>query len=128
MFKIDSHCYKCVGLPFGWAPSPGVFTKFMKQIVNALRNPINIVGDRFMIKSYNHMLVDKFMSAFIDDMLGGEQGYDKTTLFALCTIDMLHRLAVFFHLTKSIVVPTTLIKHLGFNLDVSKKLFLLTDK
>jgi hypothetical protein len=68
------------------------------------------------------------MSAFIDDMLGGENGYDKTTLLTLCVIDMLHKLAVFFHLSKSVVIPTTLIKHLGFNLDVTKKIFLLTDK
>jgi hypothetical protein len=42
-------------------------------------------------------------------------------LFALCAIDLLHNLAVFFHITKSVVIPTTLIKHLGFNLDVTGK-------
>lgn len=81
-----------------------------------------------MIKQYNHMLLDKFMSAFLDDMLGGEAGYEKTTLFAICTIDLLYRLAVFFQLSKSVIIPTTMIKHLGFNLDVSNKIYLLTDK
>ncbi len=45
------------------------------------------------------------MSAFIDDMLGGENGVDKTALLALCTMDLLHKLTVFFHLSKSVVVP-----------------------
>jgi hypothetical protein len=29
-FKIDGKFYMCVGLPFGWSPAPGVFTKFIK--------------------------------------------------------------------------------------------------
>lgn len=89
---------------------------------------MHIVGDNFLIKSYNHLLMDKFVSAFIDDIIGGEKGFDKSVLFSLCTIDLLHKLAVFFHLAKSVAVPTTDIKHLGFDLDVTNKLFLLTSK
>jgi hypothetical protein len=47
----------------------------------------------------------KFISAFLDDMLGGAQGYSSCTLFSICVIDLLLKLAVFFQIAKSQVVP-----------------------
>ena len=29
-FKIDDEYFMAIGLPFGWAPAPGVFTKFIR--------------------------------------------------------------------------------------------------
>ena len=41
-FKIDGEFFQARGLPFGWAPAPGVFTKFVRQVLAALRNPSRI--------------------------------------------------------------------------------------
>ena len=38
-FKINGEYFIAVGLPFGWAPAPGVFTKFVRQALNAMRYP-----------------------------------------------------------------------------------------
>jgi asparagine N-glycosylation enzyme membrane subunit Stt3 len=29
-FKINGEFFEAVGLPFGWAPAPGIFTKFVR--------------------------------------------------------------------------------------------------
>jgi hypothetical protein len=39
-----------LGLPFGWSPAPGVFTKFIRQVLAALRNPQRIRTDDWIIK------------------------------------------------------------------------------
>lgn len=41
-FKIDGIFYEAVGLPFGWSPAPAIFTKFVKQVLNAIRYPMQI--------------------------------------------------------------------------------------
>lgn len=38
-FCIDNKFYEAVGLPFGWAPAPAIFTKFVRQILSAVRYP-----------------------------------------------------------------------------------------
>lgn len=39
-----------IGLPFGWAPAPGVFTKFLKEVITAIRRPEIISGCDWLIK------------------------------------------------------------------------------
>ena len=39
-----------IGLPFGWAPAPGIFTKFIKQVLIAVRNPTALLGTHWKIK------------------------------------------------------------------------------
>lgn len=41
-----------VGLPFGWAPAPIAFTKFIRQILRAIRSPSIIISNQFLITSY----------------------------------------------------------------------------
>ena len=36
---VDGELFLCHGLPFGWAPAPGVFTKFARNLLEAVRNP-----------------------------------------------------------------------------------------
>ena len=38
-FMVDGELFVCRGLPFGWAPAPGVFTKFARNLLEAVRNP-----------------------------------------------------------------------------------------
>jgi hypothetical protein len=52
--------------------------------------------DTLLIKRYNHLLIDKYISAYLDDILGGENGYENTILFMLCVVELLQSLAVFF--------------------------------
>lgn len=39
-----------IGLPFGWAPAPGIFTKFMKEFIKVFRNPKLISNGDWLIK------------------------------------------------------------------------------
>ena len=36
-----------IGLPFGWAPAPGVFTKFIRQVLNVIRYPNMITNGNY---------------------------------------------------------------------------------
>ena len=73
-------------------------------------------------------IVDKFISSFLDDLLGGARTLKLTNLFVICLLDLFYNLGVFFQMSKSQVVPTTEIVHLGFVLDVVAKKLKLTDK
>lgn len=74
------------------------------------------------------MFFDIYVSAFLDDVLGGKNTFEKTLLFMIYALDLIQNLAILFKVRKSVIIPTTVVKHLGFNLDVSKNLFLLTPK
>lgn len=50
-FKIDGVFYIARGLPFGWAPAPGIFTKFIKEVLNVIRRPHIIGGTDWIIKN-----------------------------------------------------------------------------
>ncbi len=39
-----------IGLPFGWAPAPGIFTKFLKEVLKVLRDPMRIKSGDWLIK------------------------------------------------------------------------------
>lgn len=70
-FKIDGRFYQAIGLPFGWSPAPGCFTKFIKQILNALRNPSMITSPlHWIIRDQASELGHYFVSGFLDDLLG----------------------------------------------------------
>lgn len=38
-FKVGDDFYQCCALPFGWRLSPFVFTKLMRPVISAIRNP-----------------------------------------------------------------------------------------
>lgn len=42
------------------------------------------------------MFLDKYISAFLDDVLGGECTFEKTFLFMVCALDLLKNLAIVF--------------------------------
>ncbi len=52
--------------------------------------------DTLLIKRYNNHLINKFVSAFLDDYLCGAEGFNTTTLFVICVIDLFYHLGIFF--------------------------------
>lgn len=87
-----------MGLPFGWSPAPAIFTKFVRQILHALRYPLSIqhtlpciIRDKFF------ELGDYFVTAFLDDILGIGCSYDETKLLCSAILELLSSLAILFH-------------------------------
>lgn len=68
-FSIDNEFFVAIGLPFGWAPAPGIFTKFLKEVVNILRRPHTISRGDWQIKNNYHLFGDYLVTTFLDDLL-----------------------------------------------------------
>jgi hypothetical protein len=59
----------------GWSPAPGAFTKFVKQIINVIRNPMLIKSPMpWMIRDNLRAIGKYLISAFLDDLLGLTKG------------------------------------------------------
>lgn len=109
-----------LGLPFGWAPAPGVFTKFLKETITALRTPYLIKGNDWEIKNSFLSFGDYLVTAFLDDMLAIATSYTCTKLLSIAMVDTLRKLGLFFHVHKCVLEPTEIIEHLGFKLIINK--------
>ncbi len=72
----------------------------MKCIVNCIRSPSIITIDTLLIKQYNAHIASKFVTAFLDDLLGGARDKQSALLFVLCIIDLFINLGVCFQLSK----------------------------
>lgn len=76
-----------MGLPFGWAPAPAIFTKFMRPLLGALRNPHVIRSpESWLIFTQAQNLGEYFVSAYLDDLIGMAVGSYATNLLCAAVI------------------------------------------
>lgn len=68
----------------------------MKQIINAVRDPLLITDRNLLMSVYSDYLHDRFITAFLDDFLGGAPTFELAVLFVICLIDLFYNLAIFF--------------------------------
>ncbi len=112
----------------GWSPAPGVFTKFIRQVLAALRYPNRIHSPDWLIKRHYADLAPYYVSAFLDDILGLGVGSYRTNLLVTCVLEMFTRLALLYHVHKCELRAKKKIEHLGFTVNVENHTFELSDK
>ena len=109
-FEFNGQLYQFTVLPFGLSTSPYVFTKILKPVINILR-----------LKGYRSTI-------YLDDIcLFGES---KTMCLNNTkeTMNLLTSLGFIINFEKSNIVPKKICQFLGFVIDSSKMLLMLTDK
>lgn len=116
------------GLPFGWAPAPGIFTKFIRQVLNLLRHPKMAGHHGLLIRQIYDQIGDFFVTAFLDDLLALANSYENAKLLCDAILQLFKVLALLFHPNKCQLRPVQELDHLGFKLDIPGKKFLLTEK
>lgn len=129
-FQVGEYTYRCRGLPFGWSLSPYVFTKFMRPVIAALRSP-SLMGPRLQYLRLYQLLSDlpvKLVSVFLDDILALLCSILEAEQFVQAAIELFQLLGLKYHPQKSTLRPTPRIVHLGFLLDIPKRMFVLTER
>ena len=109
-FEFNGQLYQFTVLPFGLSTSPYVFTKILKPVINILR-----------LKGYRSTI-------YLDNIcLFGES---KTMCLNNTkeTMNLLTSLGFIINFEKSNIVPKKICQFLGFVIDSSKMLLMLTDK
>ena len=109
-FEFRGKLYKFVCLPFGLSTSPYVFTKVLKPVMKILRS-----------QAYRSVI-------YLDDILCIGGHYDDCLKNALATINTLQTLGFLINNNKSVLVPKTVCKFLGFLLDSEQIILKLTEK
>lgn len=109
-FKSEGTLYRFTCLPFGLSSSPFVFTKVLKPVINFLRK-----------KGFLSVI-------YLDDILCIADSYEECLRNARYTIELLESLGFVINDKKSDLIPAKLCKFLGFLIDSSKGLLLLTEQ
>ena len=126
LFNLEHKTYECIGVPMGWTLAPWAFTRFMRVIVSALRNPRSLYLPRHML--IMQLQIDSIVILiYLDDLLvliwAGQAGLD-----ILRTVAELYRcLGLSFKTCKSILVPARFVDHLGVTLDFLLKVYALPE-
>ena len=73
--------YQAVGLPFGWAPAPAIFTKLARQVLTAVRYPQKITWPAHVILRDEMVEIGQsFVTAYLDDILAIGSTFAATAL------------------------------------------------
>ena len=106
---INLYAFTC--LPMGLTSSPRIFTKILKPVFATLR------------AKFGHSCIGYF-----DDSLNLADSYAETERATLHAVELLISLGFMIHPEKSILIPTQVIKFLGFVLNSMLMIVQLTDK
>lgn len=98
-FHVNGQLYQFTCLPFGLCTAPLCFTKLMRSVISPLRTTgLSIVN-------------------YLDDILIFGDSYESCLNHTSTTINFLTSLGFVINREKSILIPSTCIKFLGFILD-----------
>lgn len=98
-FHFQNSLYEFNCLPFGLNTAPYVFTKILKPLIRYIRN----LGIRCVI--------------YLDDFLIIADSYDECKKSVKLVCDLLFKLGFIINLEKSLLIPKTICKYLGFLFD-----------
>lgn len=109
-----------IGLPFGWAPAPGIFTKFIRQALNAIRYPGKICRPDLLLCKNFKAFGEYLASAFLDDLIMIGTAFERTMLLTQAVKQLFSLLSLLFHEKKCELIPVKVLEHLGFKLLIDK--------
>ena len=70
-FTLLGKFYKCIAVPFGWCLAPYAYTKVMRPVVTAMRNPSlpHELGYKGRLGQLRFVVGKYYIQIYIDDIL-----------------------------------------------------------
>lgn len=129
-FTLNGEFFQCIAVPFGWCLAPFAYTKVMRPVITAMRNPHLPTSQGYdgKLNRLAPLTALYYVQIYIDDILLLATTADVHTAIIEALLDLLSSLGILYHPGKCELELAQSLDFLGMRLDIPSQRFLLTTK
>ena len=129
-FTINGEFFQCIAVPFGWCLAPFAYTKVMRPVITAMRNPRLPASQGYdgKLVTLATITAQYYVQIYIDDILLLATTAEVHAKIIDALLDLLTSLGILYHPGKCELELTRSLDFLGMRLDIPNQRFLLTNK